>query len=267
MCEEEVMVSGILLILLLLSCIGARLTVTALALFSPLTLATEDGPTMPPLTPKEQEIYDEENAEDTEEADKKPAASTSTSNSAAAVAASTARVNNPSDNHPADATDMNHLYEWMPIYAISLWKNGDMDEQVTLAILLPSGIGSMEDSQVRVDDNLYEVHVRVKWPTIASVVSALHSLWNLPEYHPKLVGFHDFFSNLRERESDSLYSEATISLPMRVQKTPVEFHRLGDQSGARVLYVTYCAVQKNDYKGIEDTDFVMVGDDQSKVTP
>jgi hypothetical protein len=181
------MVSGILLILLLLSCIGAQLTVTALALFSPLTLATEDGPTMPPLTPKEQEIYDEENAEDTEEADKKPAASTSTSNSAAAVAASTTRVNNPSDNHPADATDMNHLYEWMPIYAISLWKNGDMDEQVTLAILLPSGIGSIEDSQVRVDDNLYKVHVRVKWPTIALVVSALHSLWNLPEYHPKLV--------------------------------------------------------------------------------
>jgi predicted amidohydrolase YtcJ len=54
---------------------------------------------------------------------------------------------------------------------------------------------------------------------------------------------------------------------MRVQKTPVEFHCLGDQSGARVLYVTYRAVQKNDYKGIEDTDFVMVGDDQWKVTP
>jgi hypothetical protein len=208
----KVMVSGILLILLLLSCIGARLTVTALALFSPLTLATEDGPMMLPLTPEEQEINDEENAEDTEEADKKPAASTSTSNSAAAVAASAARVNNPSDNHPA--TDMNHLYEWMPICAISLWKNGDMDEQVTLAILLSSGIGSIEDSQVCVDDNLYEVHVGVKWPTIASVVSALHSLWNLPEYHPKLVGFHDFFSNLREQESDSLYSEATISLPI-----------------------------------------------------
>jgi hypothetical protein len=87
------------------------------------------------------------------------------------------------------------------------------------------------------------------------------------EYHPKLVGFHDFFSNLCEQESDSLYSEATIGLPIRVQKTPVEFHCLGDQSGARVLYVTYRAVQKNDYKGIEDTDFVMVGDDQSKVTP
>lgn len=109
MCEEEAMVSGIFLILMLLSCIGARLTVTALVLFSPLTLATEDGPTMPPLTPEEQEIYDEENAEDTEEPDKKPAASTSTLKSAAAVAASTARVNSPSDSHPADATGMNHL--------------------------------------------------------------------------------------------------------------------------------------------------------------
>jgi hypothetical protein len=226
MCEEEAMVSGIFLIFLQLSFIGARLTVTAL--ISRSTLAIEDGPTMLPLTPEEQEIYDEENAEDTEEPDKKPAASTSTSNSAAAVAASAAHVNNPSDTHPADATGMNHLYEWMPIYAISLWKNGDMDEQVTLAILLPSGVGSIEDSQVCVDDNLYEVHVHVKWPTIASVVSSLHSLWNLPEYHPKLVGFHDFFSNLRERESDSLYSEATIGLPMRVQKTPVEFHHLGD---------------------------------------
>jgi hypothetical protein len=154
-------------------------------------LTIEDGPTMLPLTPEEQEIYDEENAEDTEEPDKKPAASTSTSNSAAAVAASAACVNNPSDNHPADdATGMNHLYEWMPIYASSLWKNGDMDEQVTLAILLPSGVGSIKDSQVHVDDNLYEVHVRVKWPTIALVVSALHSLWNLPvSTIPSLLDF------------------------------------------------------------------------------
>lgn len=158
-----------------------------------------------------------------------------------------------------------HLFTWYPIFALSKWLNGDMDEHVTLIILLPSGITAREDSQVRVGDNLTELIVRVKWPDMAGHVDALHQFFSLqgrplPPYHPMIVGFHNFFAALRTRESDSLHSEATIQLPMQVQKTPTEFFRIGDANGTRMIYVTLGAVEKTDYKGIDDADFILLGD-------
>lgn len=220
------------------------------------------GENAPPLTAAERALLlDDEAMEDDAEEEKKPAASAPT------------QVKQVAAPYPAPTSYDSHLQDWYPLYSISMWTGGEMDKYVTIALLLPSGITKREDSQVRVSDNLVEMVVRVKWPSIMSNVALLHAFYGmgdkglaLPAYHPKIVGFNNFFLNLRDRESDPLYSEATIPLPMKVQKTPVEFRRIGDSSGARVLYVTLRAVEMAAYKGIDDSDFVIIND-KNDVTP
>jgi len=197
---------------------------------------------------------------DDEAAEEAPVANTRASAQPALVTAS-----------PAPPNFTSFLMTWNPIYALSHWTGGDMDEHVTVAVLLPSGISARDDSQVRVSENHQELQVKVSWPHMMSSVAALHALWQatsnaLPSYHPKIVGFHNFFTNLRGRESDKLVSEATIRLPIKVQKIPTEFVRIGDPSGARILYVTLHAIEIVDYKDVADGDFVIIDGEGKKVS-
>lgn len=160
--------------------------------------------------------------------------------------------------------DAHGQISWMPIYCISQWKNGQMENMVTVAIILPSGVTKKEDSKVKVSDDLCELQVTVKWPSMLSNVAALHKFWNrkdentLPSWHPKIVGFHDYFAGLREKEDEDLYATASIVLPLQVQKNIVDIHHFGDENGARIIYVELRGMENSSYKSTTDSDFIIL---------
>jgi len=157
----------------------------------------------------------------------------------------------------------NGMLTFMPIYAQSVWIDHDkLQKMITLAIVLPSGIINPEDSKVRVADNQHALMVSIKWPPMISKVASLHAYWNnthdpdkkLPQYHPKILGFHQYFASLKAEENDSLYSEAIIPLPFLVQKDIAELTRLATTEEERIIYVDLRAIQAMAYKCSPDAD-------------
>ena len=95
-------------------------------------------------------------------------------------------------------------------------------------------------------------------------VNIMHQHWTkknpnayLPS-NPKIMGFHKFFVSMRKREDDELFTTAIIPLPFPVQKTIVDMHRLGNGSGARLLYVDLRAMIYSDYKVAAKSELVMI---------
>lgn len=153
---------------------------------------------------------------------------------------------------------------WEPLYSIALWKVGAKESKVSVAIVLPSGVDLKHEVKIFVSDNQRELAVHVKWPRMISDVDALHHHWNeknknaLPDFHPKIIAFHDFYSGLRKREDDDLYSVAHILLPIQVQKNVEAIYRLGDEYGTRIMYVDLKGFQDSGYKGNRSGDLVIV---------
>ena len=95
-------------------------------------------------------------------------------------------------------------------------------------------------------------------------VDLMHKQWHkknanayLPS-NPKIMGFHKFFASMRKKEDDELFTTAIIPLPFPVQKTIVDMHRLGNGSGARLLYVDLCAMIYSDYKVAAKSELDMI---------
>lgn len=153
---------------------------------------------------------------------------------------------------------------WEPLYSIALWKCGAMESKVSMAIVLPSSVDPKDEVKIFVSDNQRELAVHVKWPRMISNVDALHHFWNkknkdaLPEFHPKIIAFHDFYSALRKREDDVLYSVAHILLPIQVQKNVEAIYHLGDEYGTRILYVDLKGFQDSGYKGNRSDKLLIV---------
>jgi hypothetical protein len=185
--------------------------------------------------------------DDDEDEDTKPAA-----------IASTPRTNSSMLNIPSQL-------RCMPIHAIAEYKNSDMQEMVSVAILLPSGVNTPDASKVKVSEDQLSLNVTIKWPAMISNVTKLHLIWNqvnaasFPPFHPRIQAFDYFFSNLRQRENDDLFSMGTIPLGGgEVLKNIVSLTRMGTEGGERILFVDLQRVRSVDYKESPDADFTIV---------
>lgn len=158
-----------------------------------------------------------------------------------------------------------HPYlQWKPQVAMSMWVNDQLHNMVTVAIGLTAGVDIEKDVKVYVSDNKNELIVSEKMIKMVSDVDSMHKHWRNkdPNAYPpscsKIMGFHSYFSGLRKRENDDLFTTAIIKLPFPVQKTVVSLHQLGDKSGARLLYVDLRAVDYNDYRAVAKSSLVMI---------
>jgi hypothetical protein len=72
------------------------------------------------------------------------------------------------------------------------------------------------------------------------------------------MGFHKFFSTIRKREDDELFTTAIIPLPFPVQTTIVDMHKLGNDKGARLLYVDLKAMACSEYKSAPKNELIFI---------
>jgi hypothetical protein len=157
-----------------------------------------------------------------------------------------------------------------PQVSIAFWKDENMHEFVSVAIATPAGLTKKDDTKVCVLDDLCHLRVDAKMPDLLSDVTALHRYWSrpgmtpLPAYHPKILAHHDFFSRLRKREDEILFSTAVIKLPIMVQQKILAVHRFGTVTGGSILYVDLEGINKSEYKADNGDEFILL-DDLSKI--
>lgn len=189
----------------------------------------EEGPTLPPM---------EESA-----------------TSSSSVATSSPNNNSNKDNVTANV--------FTPIHAMSVWQNNECQKIVSIPILLPSGVSEKSQSKVSVSEDGNQLEVEIVWPLMLSNVSFLHEFWNhvtetIPDSHPKIVGFHSFFQDMRKKDSDPIFSIGKIELPFSVNKSITSIKRIGDKSGTRIIYVELTALENADYLDKDTDDFCIL---------
>ena len=149
--------------------------------------------------------------------------------------------------------------EFCPIYSMSEWSEDDMQQKLSVCILLPSGCISKNQSIVSVSEDLKELIVEVFCPDFFLNVSDIHSkLERLASNHPKIVGFHKFFQLFRTKNTDPVIAKAKIPLSFEVQKNILAVKRFGDKQGTRLIYVDLLASVTSDYKDIDCDDFLVI---------
>lgn len=156
------------------------------------------------------------------------------------------------------------MLQWRPQIAMSVWKNAQLHYMVTVAIPLTGGVDIDNDCKVYVSDDGNELIVSEKMVKMLGNIDLMHEHWRnknpnaFPSNHPKIMGFHEYFSAIRKRENDDIFTTATIKLPFPVQKTIVDTHKLGNKTGVQMLYVDLRAVDYSDYKAASKSELVMV---------
>ena len=167
--------------------------------------------------------------------------------------------NNKSDINNIKAKDNKKNIEFMPIYSLSEWCEDDVQQKLSVCVLLPSGCTDKNQSVVSVGENLQELIVEVSCPHFFLNVFDIHSKSeSLQSNHPKLIGFHKFFQKFRIKNTDPVIAKAIISLPFEVQKNLNSVKRFGDKAGCRLIYVELLATKTSDYKDVDCDDFVLM---------
>lgn len=119
-----------------------------------------------------------------------------------------------------------------PWYLMSTWTEpGTTTKRITVAIVLPSGVGK-GDFSVRATEDGKWVELTVVWPNPLIDLDTLHRKWlwqssglsqavrageRFERYHSKCVGFEASLKELQDRVSETIESVARISLPFPVQ--------------------------------------------------
>ena len=90
---------------------------------------------------------------------------------------------------------------------MSMWMNDQLHDMVTVAISLSAGVNIDQECKASVSANNNDLIVKEKMVDMLSNVDTMHSYWHkkkdpnvLPPLHAKIMGFHQYFSGLRERE-------------------------------------------------------------------
>jgi hypothetical protein len=156
------------------------------------------------------------------------------------------------------------LLTWKPHYAMSQWVNHQLHDMVTVVVSLTGGVDIEEECKVFVSDNNNDLVVQERMIKMLTDVDLMHSHWNrknpnaYPPTNPKIMGFHKFFSTIRKREDDELFTTAIIPLPFPVQTTIVDMHKLGNDKGARLLYVDLKAMACSEYKSAPKNELIFI---------
>lgn len=149
-----------------------------------------------------------------------------------------------------------------PLFIISKWvERTTLVKRLTVAVILPSGIGSGDFTISVVDGGQY-LRLAVLWPKPLLDVTVMHR-WKLGDpnngfmcYHPSVLGFESALRELRKRSSDAVESIARIPLPFVVQTELVSKKNLAfrEGGGTRMLYVELRAAEVEEYGVVADTD-------------
>jgi len=148
-----------------------------------------------------------------------------------------------------------------PLYLLSRWvEPGTTTKMVSVAIVLPSGVGA-GDFSVRVVDSGQFLELTVQWPAALVDIEVMHRKWlrmigngGFQKYHPKYLGFEAALKKLRERNSDKVESSARIPLPFPVlSHFHGKYNLAWTDSNVRMLYVDLRAFIE-DYAVVNDKD-------------
>lgn len=132
-----------------------------------------------------------------------------------------------------------------PLNIHSVWNEpGTTTRMITVAIILPSGIGP-GDFSLRVVEGGRELELTVQWPNPLTDLDTMHKKWllsngldHMERYHPKYLGFEAALKHFREHSTDKIESFALFPLPFAVQTHIHGRYNLGwKDNAARMVYV------------------------------
>lgn len=148
-------------------------------------------------------------------------------------------------------------FSFKPLFICGMWENAEEEKRVSVAILLPSGVGDARgDHDLRVVGDGMFLEISVVWPLAMVDLQLLHQFWLAREKdcflpnHPRLLSFRPFLRNLRPTSDTPIISSYKIRLPIQVKnelailKRNKNYLKWGN-SGMRVLYVTLEAPDTN----------------------
>jgi hypothetical protein len=148
---------------------------------------------------------------------------------------------------------------WMPNYALAMWKDHKLKKRVTICISFDGGVNLDEDVSALISEDGTKLKIKCKGIKRLNDVDTLHEYHrtapnhDLPEYHPQVIAFQEFFQVIKTFELDSMYNEATIFLPFPVQGTFLEETRLEDQYKSLTLYLQMIAIEDNTFSAKKQT--------------
>ena len=135
---------------------------------------------------------------------------------------------------------------------------------VTVVVAMDAGVDVNADVKCKVSNDGKELQVRQKLVERMANVDKLHEYFRkkdkeaYPAYHPKIMAFHKFMKTMRREKGDTVFHTACIKLPFQVQTDIVAEYKLGDNEGARLLYVDLRAVVAEAYSGAEQSSLLMI---------
>jgi len=156
-------------------------------------------------------------------------------------------------NAEASAAKIEPELLWNPLYAITSWKDPDTKENiVSVAILLPTGVGEQTNDLIIRIENERTLRIGVMWPRALSISEVLNRKWltgngvdSITSYHPRVMGFANFVERFQSKEGDPVFSWCSIDLPMPV-KPDFTKHLIGfKNSKAIALYIDLMAPDRN----------------------
>ena len=153
---------------------------------------------------------------------------------------------------------------WMPNHTMAVWENDLLRQMVMVVVALDAGVDVNTDVKCRVSDDGKELQIKQKLVERLANVDMLHEYFRkkdkdaYPPYHPKIMAFHKFMKSMRREKGDTVFHTACIKLPFQVQTDIVAEYKLGDNAGARLLYVDLRAVVTESYSSAGQSSLLMI---------
>ena len=146
-----------------------------------------------------------------------------------------------------------------PLYLLAEWDElGNKTKHVTVAIVLPSGVGKGGFS-LHVPDHGETLELSVYWPSPLVDLQKMHGKWINGKsatdsfLHRVILAFENALRKKRSRASERVTSTARIPLPIQVQTHIERKHNLAwADSSTRMIYVDLKA-RAEEYGMVDDT--------------
>jgi hypothetical protein len=156
---------------------------------------------------------------------------------------------------------------WRPVHFVAAWQGSNLTHRVSVVLALPGGAAtSSKDVTLKVEDDGHTLVATTKWPDLVGNVAKLHKKFGekenlttneMTDLALRKFGLEKALSNMRENMDDKMKSVARIPLKMRVEEKIHNMELIGDEFGARVVYVDLKAPDSN-YEGKAEKKFEMV---------
>lgn len=167
-------------------------------------------------------------------------------------------ANNVSDSELSNRkensyTSVEYNLLWKPLYLLGSWKDpASKDNIVSVALLLPTGVGELfTDFELSIE-NENQLLIGVAWPSIIAETETLHRKWiqgdgveKITNYHPRIMAFANFIERFQQKEGVKIMSSAKIDLPTPVKPDFVKYFLGFKCSNALVLYIDRQAPDRN----------------------